>query len=165
MDKLALQGMTIQKGNPGLAAGTTTTYSIATAFYYDIQGKSYTKGTATNAATPTTDVNTSAAFTALSASEGCCFVWCVNSSGTVQIAQGPIRSLSGEADGANASFSAGLPDFPSIPDTSCPFGYLIVKAGASASNWTMGSSNLSSVSNVSFSFVSVGTLPPRPQAS
>lgn len=162
MQPLDYSGITMQTGNPGLVAGTTTTYTIATAFFYAIRGKARTKATATNAATPTTDANTAAAFTALLPNKGCVFVWLVNAAGTVSVAQGPIVPLSGEADGANASFNSGA-QWPNIPVTACPFGYTIVKAGASAANWTMGTSNLSGVANVSYAFESVMTLPDRTQ--
>ena len=162
MQPLDYSGVTMQTGNPGLIAGTTTTYTIATAFNYAIRGKSRTKATATNAATPTTDANTAAAFTALTASKGCVFVWMVNAAGTVSVAQGPIFALSGETDCANASFSSST-QWPNIPATACPFGYEVVKVGASGANWTMGSSNQASVANVSIVFEQAMTLPDRPQ--
>lgn len=147
------------------AAGTTTTYSTTGTTHYSIGGKAYSKAAVTNGATPTTDVNTGAAFTAVSASEGCVFVFGYNAAGTIKVAQGEIVDLTGEADGANASFVQ-APEFPDLPADFAPFAYLLTKVGASGSSWTFGSSNLAGPpSNVLHTFVDVTTLPTRPQTS
>ena len=53
----------------------------------------------------------------------------------IKVVQGSVESLTGEADGNNASFVSG-PEFPTIPDTLTPFGYVVTKVGASGSTWT-----------------------------
>lgn len=164
MDEFSFRGVTMCTENSGLAAGTTTTYTCAT-FDYGIRGKGYTKTAVTNAATPTLDANTGAAFVALKANEGCNFLFFVNSSQTVSVAQSKIRKLSGEADGANTTFSNGLASYPNIPDDSCPFGEVLVRVGASGSAWTMGASNLSAVSNVAIEFQPLITLSDRPPSA
>lgn len=163
MDDFAFRGITMATENSGLVAGTTTTYTTAT-FDFCIDGNAYTKSAVTNAATPTTDGNTAAAFVPLLANQGCSFLFLVNASGTVSVVQGKVRTLSGDADGANATFSTGLSGYPRVPDNICPFGKVIVRVGASGSTWTMGSSNLSSVSNVAFKFTPVMTLGSSPPA-
>lgn len=164
MQTIDLHGLTMCLVDATLAAGTTTTISTTGTTHYCIDGKAYTAAAKTNAATPTTDVNSGSAFTAVSASRGCVFVVGLDSSGAVKVAQGDIAKLTGEGDGANATFIE-TADFPGIPSTVCPIGYIVVKVGADGSDWTFGSSNLSSVSNVSFSFTSVATLPSRAQVS
>jgi hypothetical protein len=163
-DAVHAAGLTLQLGKPGLVAGTTTTYTIGTAFTYAIRGKAYSKGTATNAATPTTDGNTGAAFVALTVGKGSVFVFGVNAAGTVSAYQGSVEDLTAAADGANASFER-APQLPAIPGTVCPFGYLVVKVGDSGTTWTFGSSNMSGVSNVSYAFQDIVALPDRPQVS
>lgn len=164
MQNLDYHGLTMCLIDATLAAGTTTTISTTGTTHYCIDGKAYTAAAKTNAATPTTDVNSGSAFTAVPVSKGCVFVVGLDSTGAVKVAQGDLASMTGEADGANATFIE-TADFPGLPNTVCPIGYIVVKVGASGSSWTFGSSNLSSVSNVSFSFTSVATLPSRPQIS
>lgn len=164
MQPIDFRGLTMCMIDATLAAGTTTTISTTGTTHYCIDGKAYTAAAKTNAATPTTDVNSGSAFTAVTASHGCVFVVGLDSSGNVKVSQGDIANLTGETDGANATFIE-TPDFGAVPSTVCPIGYIVVKVGASGSDWTFGSSNLSSVSNVSFSIVSVATLPSRAQVS
>ena len=49
----------------------------------------------------------------------------------IKVVQGTIEVLDGAADGANANFVGALPQFPVVPDNLCPFGYYVVKVGAS----------------------------------
>ena len=165
MDNLSLAPITANFGVPGLAAGTTTTYTITTAFNYAIRGKSYNKGTASNAATPTTDVNTLVAFTAQAIGTGCVYLWLVNSSGTVAVAQGTTVTL--DATGAFVN----LPQFPAIPDGYCPFAYEVVRLAPSTATtpavatWTMGVNNQSSVTGVTYARADISTLTDDLQAS
>jgi hypothetical protein len=165
MEPLVLRGLTMCLIDATLAAGTTTTISTTGTTHYLINGKAYTKAAITNGATPTTDVNTGEAFTAIQPSEGGVFVVGLNANGDVKVAQGEITDLTPEADGANTSFVS-APDFPALPEDFCPVGYILTKVGASGSAWTFGSSNLAGPpSNVLHTIVSVGTLPTRPQTS
>lgn len=165
MQNLDNRGITGVSNVAGLAAGTTTTYTTANAVQYAIDGKAYSKAAVTNGATPTTDVNTGAAFNALNASKGCVFVFGFNAAGEIKVAQGPIENLTNEADGANASFEV-YPEFPSLPDDFAAFGYCVTKVGASGSAWTFGASNLAGPpSNVLHTFEDVWQLPARPQIS
>lgn len=139
-----------------------TTISSTNRADYAIRGKSYTKAAMTNAATPTTDVVTGAAFNAVKTSKGSVFVIGLDSSGNVKASQGSIVDL----DSANAFIVA--PQFGPVPDTVCPIGYLIVKAGstASAAGWVFGTNNFTGVTGVTCTMVEVlGSLPDRPQIS
>ncbi len=162
MQPIDYHGLTMCMMKSTLAAGTTTTISTTGTTHYCIDGKAYTTAAKTNAATPTTDASTGLTFTPVTASKGCAFVVGLDSSGAVKVVQGDLAKLTGEASGANATFLE-TADFAGVPATVCPIGYIIVKVGASGSAWTFGASNLSSVSNVSFSIVSVATLPSRAQ--
>lgn len=146
----ALAGGNFTEGKAGLAAGTTTTYTIGAAFTAVIEGQKYTKAAAANAATPTTDGNSGAAFTAVAVGKACNFVFAVNSGGTVSVYQG-------------APVAVGEPaDFPALPFTVAPFGYVRISVGTTGSAWTMGASNLSGVTGVTYTFRDIGVLPARP---
>lgn len=157
MEQLELRGITLCLVKATLAAGTTTTYSTTGTTVYSIQGKAYSKAAVTNGATPTTDVNTGNAFVPVKPNEGSVFVFCYDASGTVRVAQGGVKGL--DAGGGFVE----APDFPAIPETVCPFAYLIIQAGASASNWTFGTSNQSGATGVTYTRQDVITLPARPQ--
>jgi len=169
LDSFLTASMTYCKSHALLAAGTTTTFSTTGATLYDIKGKSFTTAAAANAATPTTDANNGAAFRTVGLNRGSVFVFCYDgqaaAANAIKVVQGTIEVLDGAADGANANFVGALPQFPVVPDNLCPFGYYVVKVGASGAAFTFGVSNLAAVSNVGKSFVSIGSLPDRPQAA
>lgn len=160
MDALQFPPLTLAVGKAGLAAGTTTTLTIGTTTVYSINGKAYSKSSVSNTATPTTDATTGAAFVGVPANYGCAYVIGVDSSGAVKVSQGPLQALDASGNFVNA------PQFPLVPDTVCPLGYLITKCGSTASTWTFGSSNLAGPpTGVTFAFQDCLTLPGRPQVS
>jgi hypothetical protein len=160
MDFLAAQPQTGCMMNAALAAGTTTTISTTGTTHYAIQGKAYSTAAKTNAATPTTDANTGAAFVAVGANYGSIFTVGLDSSGAVKVMQGSVTAL----DSSGAFITA--PQFGAVPDTVCPIGYIVIKCGSTASNWTFGSSNLSGATGVTYTFVSVALgMPGRTQVS
>lgn len=165
MQALDYRGITMCSVKATYAAGTTTTYSTTGATVYSINGKAYSVAAATNAATPTTDATTGAAFTAQAIGTGCVYVVGYNAAGTIKVAQGEIVTLA--ADGSFAD----VPDFPSLPDDFCPFAYQLVRlAPATATTpavatWTFGTNNQASVTGVTFARQDVFTLPTAPQAS
>ena len=145
-----------------LAAGTTTTVTTTTAATYSIGGKIYAQGAAwTNKAHPTTDSNSGAAFVNIPANYGGVVVYGTDSGGSNLLAvQGKITPLD-----ASGAFIYG-PDFPAIPDTMCPLGYLVVKCDSTATlGWTPATSNQSGVAGVTYARQDVSTLPARPQIS
>ncbi len=160
MDRQTIGSLFMAFAKAGLAAGTTTTLTSANQVDYCIKGKMYRKATATNEATPTTDVTTGAAFVALAAGFGSVFVTCRDSSGNLKVAQGGVEALDNQGNFIRA------PQFPSVPDTVCPYGYIVVKAQTGAVTWTFGSSNLAGPpSNVVIAYQDCAVLPDRPQAS
>lgn len=140
------------------ATGTETVYDTTVAVTYSIDGKMYVKATVADGVTPTTDVNTSAAFTALQPDEGCIFVWGLLAAGTVVVAQGPVATIDGVTDEFK---DPAAPQFPFIPDTMCPFAYQILQTTGASSAWTFGAGNWDAT-GVTDIIVNVSTLPSRP---
>lgn len=159
MHQVDAYNLTLCLCKAALAAGTTTTYSTTGTTVYAIKGKAYSVAAATNAATPTTDANTGAAFVAVGVNKGSVFVWGYNAAGAVKVAQGEVNDI----DAAGNFVSA--PEFPGLPDDFCAFAYLVVKVGSTGSAWTMGSSNLSGATGVTYAFQDVAGLPSRPQVA
>jgi hypothetical protein len=161
MDYLSQAPVTLTTTYAGLSAGTTTTISTANTIQYCLRGKAISPKTAiTNGATPTTDAATGLAFPPISANQGTIVVLGLDASGNVKAMQGAIQAL----DSSGAFILA--PQFPNIPDTVCPFGYIVLKGGSTLSGtWTFGTNNLSSVTGMTYTFVSVMGLPDRPQTS
>lgn len=157
--------LTLAVGKAGLAAGTTSTVTIANNTTYAIGGKAYTKTAASNITTSgLTDAVSGAAFSAIPANYGAAFVIALDASGNLKVSQGPSFILNGVADGANAAFTL-APQFPAVADGTCPIGYAIVKVGTSGAGFTFGTTATASGSNISVAFVDVLTLPGRPQVS
>lgn len=151
--------------NAGLAAGTTTTTTTTASTVCSIGGKFATAyASASNAATPTTDVNTGAAFATVPVNYGSVFVYGVNAAGSLKVAKGTNAVLIGGVTTTPGSFVNDVPQFPILPDDFCPIGYVVVKIGPSGSAWTFGSSNWTATA-VTTSFVNCSTLPDRPQIS
>lgn len=163
MDNLTQIPLTICLGKVTLAAGTTTTLSNTGTTVFAIKGKAYSKAAMTNAATPTTDAVSGAAFVRVGTNEGSIYVVGFDKDGNLKAAQGSVETL----DSTGAFVIS--PKFPVIPDTMCPIGYIVIKAGstaaAKASGWLFGTSNMSSVTGITYTFVDVVTLPERPQIS
>jgi hypothetical protein len=162
MDILASIPVTMCLGKAGLFAGTTTTLSSSNAVDYGIEGKAYTHAALSNTATPTTDAATGDAFNGVLANYGSVFTIGYNAAGTLSAVQGTIEALNASGSFINA------PQFGAIPDDFCPIGYLVIKAGSTANNttgWVFGTSNMSGVTGVTYTFVDVITLPDRPQVS
>jgi hypothetical protein len=145
-----------------LAAGTTTTLSNTGTTTYSVRGKAYTKAAMTNAATPTTDAATGAAFLPVPANFGSVYTIGFNAAGSLLAVQGNVVPLDGNGAFINA------PQFGGLPLDFCPIGYLVIKAGATASSapgWLFGTNNMSGVTGITYTFVDVIGLPDRPQVS
>lgn len=160
MDAFAFPPLTLCTTKAGMSAGTTTTLTTANTQLYCINGKAFTKAGTSNEATPTLDSATGVAFVGITANNGAVFTICRDASGNLKAVQGGIVALD-----ASGNFVL-APQFGALPDNLCPIGYLVVKAGATASTWTFGASNLAGPpTGVTFSFTDVMTLPGRPQVS
>jgi hypothetical protein len=142
---------------PVLAAGTTSTVSTTAAITGYVNGVSYNSAALTNAATPTTDLNTGLAFPPISANQGTIVVLGINSAGALKAVQGGIAALDNAGNFINA------PQPPAMPDGFLSFGYIVVKGGATlVGTWTFGSNNLSGVTGVVYSFKDLAGIAGRP---
>ena len=164
MDRLALGSLTMNMSNAGLTAGTTTTYTTAATTAHVINGKfGTTLAAQTNTASPTTDVNTGAAFVAQSANQACVYVWGVNAAGAIKVAQGSIENTeTGVTTTAGAFIKA--PQFPALPEDFCPIGYSVVRTSPTGSAFTFGSTAWAA-SGITTTFKNVAVLPDRPQTT
>lgn len=161
MDNLASLPLTFNPQSLVLAAGTTSTLGGTGTFNFAIKGKMYQHAAWSTQAPPTSDIVTGNAFNRVGANTGCVFVIGIDAGGTMRVSQGPIVAL----DASGAFIQA--PDFPPVPDTVCPVGYYIIKAGstanATATGWLFGTSNSASVTGITYTLVNISTLPSRPQ--
>jgi hypothetical protein len=161
MDTLTQIPLTLCMNKAGFVAGTTNTTSItASPLAYIIQNKHFTRATVTNGATPTLDGNTGLAFAPVLANQGSVFVFGYNAAGVLSVYQGQVAPLDITGLFINS------PQMPVIPDAVCPYGYLIIRAGSTAvGSWTLGVNNMSGVTGITYTFVDIANIPPRPQVS
>ena len=160
MDQLQQVPLTLCLAKAGLAAGTTNTLSTTAALTYGIKGKAYSKAAITNGATPTIDAASGAAFVPIAANQGTVIVLALDANGNLNAAQGQVQAL----DVAGNFILA--PQLPDVPDTVCPIGYIVLKAGATlAGSWQFGTGNLSGVAGMSYAFQDLIGMPARPQVA
>lgn len=144
----------------GLTAGTTTTYTTGATCVFSVKGTMYSKSAVTNGATPTTDANTGVAFVPLTAGKSCLFLFGFTAGGTVKVAQGPVVNTDDVTNKLAAL------QFPVFGDDVCAFGYLKAQAGSTLSgSWTFGSSNLSGVTGMTYTFADLLAIPAAPLAA
>jgi hypothetical protein len=162
MNKLTGASLTINLSNAGLAAGTTSTYSTTATTAHAINGIfGTTLAAQTNTASPTTDINTGAAFVAQAANQACVYLWGVNAAGAIKVAQGSIVATEvGVTTTAGAFIQA--PQFPATPEDFCAIGYCTVWTSPTGSAFTFGSTAWAA-SGITTTFKNVSTLPQRPQ--
>lgn len=163
MDGLMAIPGTFSASKVTFAAGTTSTYSTTGTTVFCIAGKAYSTAAKSNVATPTVDIVDGLAFAGLIANQGCIFIVGFDTGGTLRAAQGSVESLDVSGNFINLS------QLPVIPDTICAVGYLIVKAGSTASTatpWVFGTANLATpATGITLTFGDLLTMPPRPIAS
>ena len=150
--------------------GGATTYTIQNVTYA-LNAKLYYKATASGATTPTTDVVTGVAFKPVLRNQGCMFVWTLDASGTVGVAQGQLPvspTTTGTQTNVDDSgnYTAYLPQFPAIPDTLTPIAYTVVKLTSSASvnGFLFGTGNWNAT-GVTATTVDLFDLPSAPQTA
>lgn len=160
MDQLSRAPFTGCVSNCALAAGTTTTISTTGTTNYGIRGKAYSKTAITNGATPTTDYATGNAFLPVAANQGSIYSVCLDSGGNVRVIQGTVAPLD-----VNGNFIL-APQLGPLTEDVAMIGYIVIKAGSTAvGNWLFGTNNLSGVTGLTYTFVSVMGDPDRPQVS
>ena len=139
------------------ATGAETVYDTTVTITFSINGVLYTKTAVTDGATPTTDINTAAAFTALQPDKACTFLWMLNASGTVAVAQGPIVDVDGDVDLVELQ----MPLFPTVKAGYVPFAYQKIQTSGASSAWTFGVGNWNAT-GVTDIIKNISTLPSRP---
>jgi hypothetical protein len=160
MDALQQVPLTFCLSKVALAAGTTTTISTTGTTTYSVRGKAATKAAITNGATPVLDAATGLAFPPIVANQGTVVVIGLDASGAIKASQGSIQALD-----VSGNFII-APQLPTVPDTMCPIGYIVLKGGSTlVSTWTFGTNNLSAVTGMTYTFVDLITLPDRPQVA
>lgn len=165
MDKLALGTITANFVKVGAVAGTTNTFTTTAGTQAAIRGKFGTQlAVLTNSATtPTTDANTSAAFTAILPNKTAAVVFGINAAGTLVAAQGPIIDTFAGVTTTVGAFKE-APQFPVLPDDFCPFAYTLVRVAPSGgAGFVLGTTNWTASSMSCTTFRDVAVLPDRPQ--
>lgn len=175
MDNLTLPPLTMSttKANFTVTGGAATTFvtttGAATQISYLINGKSYAKTPATGIAMPAVDVNSGNAFVPLNAGSGTTaqpvaygtiFVFGLDAGGNYRVAQSKDANVLLDSAG-NFIYA---PQFPVLPDSIAPFGYLVVKGAFNSAAWTLGTSNWNAT-GITTSTQDVGTLTNRPQVA
>jgi len=145
-------------GLTGLS-GAATTFSTGGTVTYSINGVAYTRTAISGGTTPTTDANTGATLRPINANQGSVFVWCFDAGGNTRVLQGTVEALDSSGNFINA------PQFPTIPDTLCPWAYTVIRGGSTlASPFQFGTSNWNTT-GVTISVKNVLVMPLRPQVS
>lgn len=119
--------------------GAETVFDTTVTISYCINGRAYTKTAVTDGVTPTTDINTGAAFEAVLPDQACIFLWLLNANGDVKLAQGPIVDVDGNTD-----LLENAAQFPTFDEsTYCPFAYTLYQTtgASSAAGLRPGTSN------------------------
>lgn len=159
------RGATINLVSAAMVKGTNKSYTTTVTTAGLINGKFVTTlGAQTNAAVPTTDYATGAAFIAQTDDTACVYVMGQNAAGTIKACQGQIVSTEVGVTTTAGAFIIG-PNFPALPDDFLPLAYTLVRTAPSASAWTFGTDNWAATGVTTLEFVNVGTLPDRPQTA
>jgi hypothetical protein len=143
-----------------LAAGSTSTLSNTGTTTYGILGKAYTKAAMSNATTPTTDAATGLAFLPVPANYGSIFMIGFNAAAALKCVQGTVVPLNNLGAFINA------PNWGAVPNDFCPVGYVVIKAGATASSapgWLFGTNDMASVTGITYTFGNLIGITGRPQ--
>lgn len=161
---LNFRSLTLNLGNAGVAAGTTSTITTTAATNAAIRGSfTTTLAAAANQVSPTIDAQTGLAFRPLAPNQATALVVGVNAAGVLQLAQGSIESTLTGVTTTPGAFNV-LPQFPTLPDDFVPLAYAEVRTAPSAATWTPGTSAWAA-SGVVTTFRNVTTLPARPQST
>lgn len=177
MNAPQMAGATFCHADAALAAGSTTTLSLGVAPYYCINGKAYTQAAVSNVQPSLVDLNTGDNVDGIPAGYGAVVVIGATSSEstTLRMVQGPLAPLNANSAAYTPGTFVDKPQFPSLPDNFCPFGYALVRVATdytSGAEYVFGSSNTtatgaqnSAATAHANTFVSLMTMPDRPQSS
>lgn len=144
-----------------LSTGTTTTFTTGADVNAIINGAFATTYSAANNAASATAQGDGSAFvaqpggadTGRTVGSASVYVFCVIAAGTVVVYQGSVEDLDEAGDIVIA------PEFPSIPDTAAPFGYVFVEVDAANTVQTF---PFTWATNVTETWTNCAWLPDRP---
>lgn len=161
--KLPLEGLTVALGACGLVVDDgATTFDLATAIDFAIDGKAYTKATVSNGATPTLDGTTGAAFVPVLRDQACVLVFALDAAGVVSLHQADSVPVGSESD--TLDFAAQLPLIDL--NTYCPIGYVLFQTdGTSAVAGLIPGTDNWNATGLTSTAVSLIAYPSRPIAS
>jgi hypothetical protein len=133
--------LTLNHVSAAFVLGTTSTFTTTVTTSVSINGRfGTTLGAQTNAASPTTDALTGAAFVPLTANQATVLVWGVNAAGAIKLCQGSIvPTETGVTTTAGAFISA--PQFPMLPEDFAPIAYNLVRTSPTGSAFTPGTTS------------------------
>jgi hypothetical protein len=165
---------TTLSGITGVDGATTLTTANATT--YCINGKAYSKAAATGGTAPTLDSATGLAFKPVPPGYGCVFAITLIAGTDVAFGavQGEIVPLNANADTYVPGGFIAASEFPTLPDTVCAIGYLLIQVCTNfsvATGWLLGTHNTkeAAYNSTAKAFlptpVSCLTLPARPQSA
>ena len=167
-DDLQNANITLGKAGITGLSGAATTFSTSaagglTSLPYAIKGIIKTLANQSSAATPTNDASTSTAVAGTAATgsafrplvaqqtpagyspniiytgSACVFVFGVDTSGNVRVAQGPVAPYTD-----TSALSTPL-QWPVLPDWFCPFSYAVIKlVSTTSASWVFGTNNWNS---------------------
>lgn len=142
-------------------SGAVTTYSTgASGVLQCFGGKLILKAQDSGVAMPTLDAVTAKAFNAVSPNQGCTLIFGYTTAGAIQVAQSNIVSLD-----PNGNFIGWAPQEATLPDSICPFSYVVVKNGATGTlNFTPGTT-VWNQTGMSYSVQDIAYVTGRPQIS
>lgn len=158
MDNLALRGLNIALQFANFTALNTavTTITTGNTIPFAINGKCYSKANGA-LTTPTTGAASGSAIT-LTANQGRAVVLGLDSGGNPKLYEGAVVAWDGSA------FQV-APPIPNVPDSVCPIGLIILKAGSTlVGTFTVGSSNWNAM-GMTATITSLVALPDRPQTA
>ena len=157
-----INGMTVNQLTSGFVLGTTSTFTTTATTTGVINGLFGTGLAAqTNAATPTLDATTGAAFVPLTANQATVLVWGVNAAGAIKLAQGQIvPTETGVTTTAGAFITA--PQFPMTPDDFVPVAYNLVRTSPTGLAFTAGTTAWAASGITCSVAKNINTLPARP---
>ena len=151
-------GANMTLGPAGAAVGSTAkNYAIGTAFNFTVDGRIYSKATVANGVTPVVN-SEGRPFIGVKPNQRCVFVFGVDKTGAVAVAQGEV------IDGAAmAETAATAGQYPTLPKTHTPYAAYMVSADPTAAGvWSMGVSNFTGVTGVTTTIENLACFPAEP---
>jgi hypothetical protein len=134
-------------------SGAANTFTTTNAINYSVKGAVFNKAAVAGGATPTTDVTTGKTFNAQAINTAAVYVWTVDASGNIGVAQGAIKPYTDTSANSTAL------DWPALADTVTPFAYVVIKNEATGATFNFGTTDWNAAGLVIDPVVNVSLLP------